>query len=317
MNQEREQAADELDLLLTALVAGQEAPVPQHLPAEEAALAAELLHLAADIDLDPVFAADLETRLLTRAETLTMTNGPIGNRVARRRWIVPVPHLASGRRVTWTAAAMLVLVVTLLTVPPVRAGMFAFLQIGTVRIFPAEPPTTEPSLTITRAPAAVESLQPSPTPLASVLDLAGETTLDAARREVGFPIRLPSYPADLGPPERVFIQDLGGPAVVLVWLDPNQPGRIQFSLHQLGSGIDLNKIRPVIIQETTVHGQPALWTTGPYTLEIQPSTPENHYYADRRLVQGHVLLWAEGEVTYRLETDLTLEAAVRIAESLR
>jgi hypothetical protein len=317
MNREREQAADELDTLLTALAAGQEAPAPQHLPADEAVLAAELLHLAADIHLGPAFATDLESRLLTRAEALTMKNGPMGNRVARRRSAVSVPRLTFGRWVTWTAAALIALVVVLLTVPPVRAGVFAFLQIGAVRIFLAELPTAEPPLITTSAPAVVESLQPSPTPLASVLDLAGETTLEAARRKVGFSIRLPSYPADLGPPQRVFAQDLGGPAVVLVWLDSGQPGRVRLSLHQLGSGIDFNKIRPVMVQETTVHGQPALWTTGPYSLEIQPSTPEDHYYADRRLVKGHVLVWAEGEVTYRLETDLTLEDAVHIAESLR
>jgi len=35
-----------------------------------------------------------------------------------------------------------------------------------------------------------------------------------------------------------------------------------------------------------------------------------------RLVTGHVLVWAEGGVTYRLESDLDLEEAMRIAESL-
>ncbi len=67
MSEQQEHAAEELDTLLTALLAGHQAPAPQHLLAEEAALAAELLHLAADMDLDPVFAAELETRLLARA----------------------------------------------------------------------------------------------------------------------------------------------------------------------------------------------------------------------------------------------------------
>jgi len=34
------------------------------------------------------------------------------------------------------------------------------------------------------------------------------------------------------------------------------------------------------------------------------------------LVEGNVLLWTEGEITYRLETDQRMEEAVRIAESL-
>jgi hypothetical protein len=35
------------------------------------------------------------------------------------------------------------------------------------------------------------------------------------------------------------------------------------------------------------------------------------------LIEGHVLIWTEGEITYRLETDMPLEEAVRVAESLR
>ncbi len=37
----------------------------------------------------------------------------------------------------------------------------------------------------------------------------------------------------------------------------------------------------------------------------------------RHLVEGHVLVWVEDEITYRLETDLNLEEAIRIAELLR
>jgi hypothetical protein len=36
-----------------------------------------------------------------------------------------------------------------------------------------------------------------------------------------------------------------------------------------------------------------------------------------RLVEGHVLIWADGSLTYRLETELPLDEALRIAESLR
>jgi hypothetical protein len=35
-----------------------------------------------------------------------------------------------------------------------------------------------------------------------------------------------------------------------------------------------------------------------------------------RMIAGHVLIWAEGDVTYRLETSLSMEEAVRVAESL-
>jgi hypothetical protein len=155
----------------------------------------------------------------------------------------------------------------------------------------------------------------TPTPLNSVMDLAGETTLAEAQEQSGFPIRLPSYPAGLGSPDRIFFQNIGGPAVVLVWLDPNQPEWVRLSLHQLGPGTFADKGNPGSIQETTVNGRQALWTEGPYILQFWRGNRVD--YDMRRLVTGRVLIWVEGEVTYRLETDLPLEEAVRVAESLQ
>jgi hypothetical protein len=68
---------------------------------------------------------------------------------------------------------------------------------------------------------------------------------------------------------------------------------------------------PARIDETTVHGQRAIWAVGPYPI----------IYSDGnidfvRMVSGHVLIWTDGEFTYRLETELDIEEAVRIAESL-
>ena len=44
---------------------------------------------------------------------------------------------------------------------------------------------------------------------------------------------------------------------------------------------------------------------------------QNSRYELQRLIEGHILIWAEEETTYRLETKLPLPEAVRIAESLR
>ena len=51
---------------------------------------------------------------------------------------------------------------------------------------------------------------------------------------------------------------------------------------------------------------------GPYIVETKSGE-----YVQRRLVTGHALIWTEGNVTYRLETSLSLPEAVRVAESLR
>ena len=221
------------------------------------------------------------------------------------------------RQVAWAALIVVLILAGLLAVPQVRARVVEFLQVGAIRIFLAEPTPTVAPVPVTPQPSATATAtpRPSPTPLSSLLDLAGEMTLATAQKRTGFPIRLPAYPADLGPPQRVFFQDIGGPAVILVWLDPNQLERVHLSLHELGPGTYGNKGEPRLIQETTVKGQPAYWTTGPYILQIRRGNQTD--FDIRRLVEGHVLLWVEGEITYRLETELTLEEAVRMAESLR
>jgi hypothetical protein len=223
------------------------------------------------------------------------------------------------KRFAWAAVILLVVLLTgLMFIPQVQAALVEFLQLGAVRIFLAEPtPTSTPTATLplpTASPSAVPTVtpRPSPTPIASVLDLAGQTTLAEAQAQVDFPIRLPTEPADLGPPDAVFLQDFGGPLLVLVWFEPDQPGQVRLSLHQLGPNTFAGKGAPAVIQETTVNGERALWMEGPHFFEMS-----NGQYAMRRLVEGKVLLWTEGEITYRLETKLPLDEARKIAESLQ
>ena len=222
------------------------------------------------------------------------------------------------RRLAWAAVAFVLAVAALLSVPEVRAAIVEFLQIGVVRIFLVAPTTTPvptPEATVelvfevpvTATPLAASTLLPS------LLDLDGETTLDDARTRAGFSIPLPAYPSDLGSPDHVYLQDVGGSFVVLVWIDPQQPDRVRLSLHLIGPGsFAAEKYQPTVIAQTTVNGQPAVWAEGPYILRVR-----NGYIDERRLIEGHVLIWKEGDITYRLETDLSLEEAVKIAESLK
>lgn len=249
----------------------------------------------------------LEAALRKQAAAMDYPPTPDVAGEVRRRLKMESPR--PSRLVPQWVGAMLILVFVLgalLAVPQVRAELLEFLQIGVVRIFPVAPTSTAtlPPLTATPRPAA--------TPLASLLDLAGETTLDEAQAKAGFVVRLPTSPPDLGPPDVVFLQDLGGPIVVLVWLEPNDPSRVRLSLHQFGPGTFAEKNAPKVIQATDVNGQPALWTEGPYMVQIR-----NGDYVTRRLVEGHVLIWEVGEITYRLESALTLEEARQIAESVR
>lgn len=233
----------------------------------------------------------------------------------RRRLSRPAPSRV--RRLVVALAVIAALLVALLSVPDVRAGLIEILRLGAVRIF-LVPPTATPTPTlaplrpgITRTPTPTP--KPTATPLPSVLDLAGETTLDAAQTSVKYPIPLPGYPEGIGPPDRVFVQQFDVPVIVLVWLDPTEPGKVRLSLHMVASdSFIFGKIEPKVIEETTVRGQPAIWAVGPYMLMRR-----NGNVDETRLITGQVLIWKEGAVTYRLETDEPLEEAKKIAESLK
>jgi hypothetical protein len=204
-------------------------------------------------------------------------------------------------RPAWALIVILALLVGLLAVPPVRAAIREFLQIGAVRIWLVEP---------TPAPTATRP-EPTPTSMVSVLQLSGATTLAEAQAAAPFPIRLPTLPADLGEPDHVFLQNLDGVAVILVWMQDDQPDQVRMSLHLLSSDVIAWKMGPQRVTETTVSGQPAVWAEGPYVISLR-----NGNWEARQLVSGHVLIWQAEGVTYRLESDLPLDEALRVAESL-
>lgn len=216
------------------------------------------------------------------------------------------------RPLAWSLTILLILLSSLMLIPPARAAILEFIQIGIVRIFPGQAPSTatlEPSAPTTATPSS----QPS-TLLTTFLDqIAGETKLANAQEIARYPILLPSYPTELGLPNHVYIQDANGYMTILVWVDAQQPERVTMSLHFIPEGSwAIEKFQPAVIQETMVNGQRAIWAEGPYPLRLSNGNMEFV-----RLIDGHVLIWEEGGITYRLETDLVLEEAVKIAESLQ
>ncbi len=223
-------------------------------------------------------------------------------------------------RPAWVVLALALVLLACLAVPPVRAAVLDFLQVGAIRIRLIQP-TPTPTLPrpagnlanaapVTATPAAPE-LTPTPTALPVLDRLAGETTLQDAELKAGFKIR---YPEDLGEPERVFYQDLGGPAVLLLWFEPGQKNQVRLSLLMLTNETVAYKSSPEVITVTQVNGEKAVWTEGEHMLEV--TAPHDMAFA-KFLVRGHVLIWTQEDITYRLETSLGLEEAVRMAESLR
>ncbi|MBW7881587.1 MAG: hypothetical protein H3C34_02930 [Caldilineaceae bacterium] len=218
--------------------------------------------------------------------------------LAGRLAISPARARRGWRLARAAAVAFALVVLALLAVTPVRAWVWEIIQIGVVRILPA--------------PMPVPTAMATATPLASLVDLGGRTTLVEAQAQLPFALAAPTDPADIGPPDYVFVQDLDGPAAVLVWGDPEEPSRVRMSLTLLTSPAIAYKTAPEQVVPVTVHGEPALWTTGPYLVQVGDGE-----LALRWLVKGHVLIWTDGSVTYRLETDVSQARAIQIAESVR
>lgn len=317
------QRADALESFLTALENDVESDAsPQRDRSSivtsdvDAAFARRLVVLGANIAPD----ADFATRLHELIEQNIRDHSQVGNitlvqsagngsagvasdatNPRRQRIARSLSHFRRLRPL-WAAMAALLLLALLVALPAAQAGVKRSICLGSVCISWGTPPQAT-----TPAHGA-----PTPTPLPSVLGLAGRTTLAQARAQSTFPVRLPTYPPDLGQPSYVFEQDLHGDAVILVWDDRTTASRPSLSLFELSSGVFLYKFTASPIAVTKVHGQQAFWTSGPYQVELQDGT-----YDTRWVVTGHALIWAEGNVTYRLETTLSLAEAVRIAESLR
>lgn len=263
-----------------------------------------------------------ERQLLSLSQGLAYPHTPeIADSVMRRLRRLPSPIRTDrqsrfvSRKVAWSLTLLLILCVSLMLIPPARAAILDFIQIGVVRIFrieptPVAPPNEElPSIMV---PVTATPMVTSE-PLIPLLEkIAGELTLEEAQQRVDYPILLPSYPPNLGRPDRIFVQDADGAMTILVWIDPQQPDRVSMSLHFIPPGSwAVKKVNPTLIEETTVNGQYAIWAIGPYLLRFS-----NGDLDFTRLVDGHVLIWEQEEVTYRLETNLSLEEAVKIAESL-
>ena len=223
--------------------------------------------------------------------------------LARRLTLGPAEaaqrSFSSTPRRVWAYAAIVLalLAAGVLAVPQARAALVEFFRVGAIRIILGGPTAT-----------------PSPTPMSAVATpvepaLSGRTTLADAEAQASFPIRWPTYPEDLGPPDEVYFQQHEGQVALTLWRNPD--GTVRLALYHLTER-DFALKAVQVIERTIVDGAPAVWARGPHFVRLQDST-----FGQVEFVVGDVLIWTMGEVTYRLESDLPLVEAVRIAESLR
>jgi hypothetical protein len=193
------------------------------------------------------------------------------------------------------AIAALVAVVaaaaTLAAAPGVRARVADWLGIGAVRI------------------ERVDRL-PDTSPAAD-LGLGTRTTLAAARRTARVPVPVVTA---LGPPDAVYVDTGSGGSASLVYLArpglPDATRGVGALLTMLPGGDPLivKKLlgSGTAVQSVDVDGGFGVFVSGAPHVVVPP---------DR--LAGNTLLWVRGDTTYRLETALGREAALRLARSVR
>jgi len=206
-------------------------------------------------------------------------------------------------RLAWAIAVVVLLMLTLLAVPQVRAAVLRFFQIGAITVFETgESPNTN---------AEIWASKSTPLPIVAQ-GVATRITLAEAQTAVSAGLFLPTYPADLGQPDAVYLAGKGWPqTVIFVWQEKAFPSQTRLALYQIGASQFAYK-GASILEETAVNGQRAIWLEGPHAFLLA-----NGQWEDWQFIDSNVLVWyAENGLTFRLEGADTLTEAVLIAESL-
>jgi hypothetical protein len=202
------------------------------------------------------------------------------------------------RRLAWVLL-LLLLAASLLAVPTVRAALVQILRAGGITIFVGEeaavdeiPPLLSEQLPAFTKPITLEEA------VAQFPDLA-------------LPTALPS-------PDDVLLHEepVWDTAVIFLWRDEADPQQIALSLYQINVAQYAYK-GSEMLEMTEVNGHQAFWLIGPHYFRLQNRALQNGEVEEWLFVEGSVLIWWEGAVTYRLEGAKSLDEARQIAESLQ
>jgi hypothetical protein len=212
------------------------------------------------------------------------------------------------RRTTWyaiAAAVLLLIVVLTAALPGPRRAVADFFGL--------------PGIRIEFSPRG-EGDTGGPKEIGSTLLFGERTTLEGAQATVPFPIVVH------GEPDEVYLRhDEGVTAVSLIYRASDELPEIGGTgvgmlLMEFRTGADTpflakRAMGDSVFLITSVNGNEAYWVERG-ELIVQPPDqiePEASAFARR---SGNVLIWRDGQTTYRMETTLDREEAIAIAESL-
>jgi len=156
------------------------------------------------------------------------------------------------------------------------------------------------------------------------LDLGDETSLELAEARAGFDVAVPRA---LGAPDRVFVDELasGTRAVSLLYaprdgLPETSSTGIGALVMQFRADLHPDVIKKVAPDEAelrfvSVGGADGYWISGaPHGFFYV--APDGDLHEETYRLADNVLLWETGGITYRIESGLSLESSLEIAESL-
>lgn len=214
-----------------------------------------------------------------------------------RRSVVP-------RRALRTAVAVAVLlVVAVLAHPGARTAVAEFF--GLVEGYRIE-------IVPTAAPAGPSAAPSTPTPsgrAAVPLGFASQTTLEAAASAVGF---APALPAGEPKPD-VYLARFGEQTLVILRYS-------RFDLWQSREGVPVMMVKTLpdghVVQNPQVHGRTGFWIAGIERSMRFVDADGHDIPGSARTVGRNALIWNGVSRLYRLETDLPLAEALRLADSL-
>ena len=185
----------------------------------------------------------------------------------------------------WLVPALIALAVAgaLFAIPQTRAAILDLFRIGGVEVRRVE---TQP-----RAPVRDPVL-------------GREVSLATAQRRADFPLLVPGDP---------FTAYVDGPMVNLRWkryvLSQWRGEQLPFALKQLGPDSQTVGVE--------VRSATGLWITGARHEIVDRDPATDRIVAKSRRLAGNVLIWEDGDVTYRLEGPKTVADARAVARNLK
>jgi hypothetical protein len=249
--------------------------------------------------------------------------GAVATRLAEAQAPVPTPARARrrlaglGRRTGWRRlavvglAAVLLAAAVLVASPGTREAVARRLGLRGVGVELGGPPPP----TVTTRPG--ERLD---------LGLGQRVTLEEARRRVGFPVLVPGAPG-FRQPAAVYVNEavpVGGRVDLVYRARPGLPaspftdvGLLVTELRGRPTPDFIKKVaRAGLVEEVTVDGQPGYWFSGePHFFTYLDATGQ--FRDEQTRLAGNTLIWQRGDLTLRIEGQISRQEALALARSMR